>query len=163
MTWYVPLDLAGNNARPGGAKGEPAARSEQQARQGLDRVEGERGGDGGGSGDPRLLEGDGHPGSGPAPPGAIGSALAAAIAERPTKAEANGLGTPSAASTAAPAASRADADSVTHASSVADGLVAAPNRPSRRRPIARTAAQTIGATSSQTGRPAEAPATHISA
>jgi hypothetical protein len=96
----------------------------------------------------------------PTPPGAIGSALAAASAVRPTKAEPKGLSTSSASSTAAPPASLVAAASVTQAKSVG----VRPMRASRFRRQTPGTARRNGTGSSHPGRrPAAAPAAQSAA
>jgi hypothetical protein len=100
----------------------------------------------------------------PAPPGAIGTALAAASAVSPMNASASGLRTSSAARIAVPAARRAPADRVTQAKSA--GCVDTRSRASRPRPraLASTPTNSTGASRAQAGRrPVAAPAAHISA
>jgi hypothetical protein len=100
----------------------------------------------------------------PAPPGAIGTALAAASALSPMNAAASGLRTSSAARIAVPAARRAAADSVTQAKSA--GCIDTRSRASRPRPrvLASTPTNNTGASSVQAGRsPVAAPAAHVSA
>jgi hypothetical protein len=100
----------------------------------------------------------------PAPPGAIGTAPAAANAVSPMNAAPSGLRTSSAARIAVPAARRAAADRVTQAKSAGRADTRSGASGPRPRVLASTPTNSTGASSAQAGRsPVATPAAHISA